>query len=194
MLAGVTIVDPASTWIDAGVEIEQDVTIHPFTVIRGEVRIASGVEIGPFASIRTRTELGPNAKVGTFVELKAASVGARHEDPAPQLHRRRRDRRGHEHRRRERHRELQPHPRPAEETNDDRQQRQDRRRQYVPRTRRDRGRHVDCAGDGHHGECVTGLARRVRAAPDHEGRVGVREAWKPRQRLTSPFPASRGAS
>ena len=38
MLAGVTIVDPASTWIEAGVEIEPDVTIHPFTVIRGEVR------------------------------------------------------------------------------------------------------------------------------------------------------------
>ena len=58
MLAGVTIVDPASTWIDVTVEIEPDVTIHPFTVIRGEVRIASGVEIGPFASIRTRTDLG----------------------------------------------------------------------------------------------------------------------------------------
>ena len=81
MLAGVTIVDPATTWIDAGVEIEPDVTIHPFTVIRGEVRIASGVEIGPFASIRTLTQLGPDAKVGTFVELKAASVGARTKIP-----------------------------------------------------------------------------------------------------------------
>jgi bifunctional UDP-N-acetylglucosamine pyrophosphorylase/glucosamine-1-phosphate N-acetyltransferase len=81
MLAGVTIVDPASTWIDAGVEIEADVVIHPFTVIRGEVRIASGVEIGPFASIRTLTELGPDAKVGTFVELKAANVGARTKIP-----------------------------------------------------------------------------------------------------------------
>ena len=76
MLAGVTIVDPATTWIDAGVEIEQDVVIHPFTSIRGEVKIASGVEIGPFASIRTLTELGSDAKVGTFVELKAARVGA----------------------------------------------------------------------------------------------------------------------
>jgi len=81
MLAGVTIVDPASTWIDAGVAIEPDVVIHPFTVIRGEVRIASGVEIGPFASIRTLTELGPDAKIGTFVELKAASVGARTKIP-----------------------------------------------------------------------------------------------------------------
>ena len=81
MLAGVTIVDPASTWIDAGVAIEQDVVIHPFTVIRGDVRIATGVEIGPFASIRTLTELGADAKVGTFVELKAARVGARTKIP-----------------------------------------------------------------------------------------------------------------
>ncbi len=81
MLAGVTIVDPVSTWIDVTVEIESDVVIHPFTVIRGDVRIATGVEIGPFASIRTLTELGPDAKVGTFVELKAASVGARTKIP-----------------------------------------------------------------------------------------------------------------
>ena len=81
MLAGVTIVDPASTWIDTGVAIEPDVVIHPFTVIRGEVSIASGVEIGPFASIRTLTEIGQDAKVGTFVELKAARVGARTKIP-----------------------------------------------------------------------------------------------------------------
>ena len=81
MLAGVTIVDPATTWIDAGVTIEPDVVIHPFTSIRGDVRIATGVEIGPFAAIRTLTELGPDAKVGTFVELKAARVGARTKIP-----------------------------------------------------------------------------------------------------------------
>ena len=38
MLAGVTIVDPGSTWIEVGVEIEPDVTIHPQSVIRGPVR------------------------------------------------------------------------------------------------------------------------------------------------------------
>src|SRR5438876_4171832 len=42
MFAGVTIVDPSSTWIEAGVELEPDVTIHPFTVIRGDVRISTG--------------------------------------------------------------------------------------------------------------------------------------------------------
>jgi bifunctional UDP-N-acetylglucosamine pyrophosphorylase / glucosamine-1-phosphate N-acetyltransferase len=76
MLAGVTIVDPASTWIDAGVEIEPDVTVHPFVVIRGEVRIATGVEIGPFAYVRPITEIAAGAKIGTFVEIKNTIVGA----------------------------------------------------------------------------------------------------------------------
>ena len=35
MSAGVTIVDPQTTWIDAEVEIEADAVVHPFTVIRG---------------------------------------------------------------------------------------------------------------------------------------------------------------
>jgi bifunctional UDP-N-acetylglucosamine pyrophosphorylase/glucosamine-1-phosphate N-acetyltransferase len=81
MLAGVTIVDPGSTWIEAGVEIEPDVTVHPFTVIRGDVRIAAGVEIGPFAYIRAGTVLGERAKIGTFVEVKKTTVGARSKIP-----------------------------------------------------------------------------------------------------------------
>jgi bifunctional UDP-N-acetylglucosamine pyrophosphorylase / glucosamine-1-phosphate N-acetyltransferase len=81
MLAGVTIVDPSSTWIEAGVEIEPDVTIHPQTVIRGRVRIARGVEIGPFAYVRPDTVLGESAKVGTFVEIKKSTVGARTKIP-----------------------------------------------------------------------------------------------------------------
>jgi bifunctional UDP-N-acetylglucosamine pyrophosphorylase/glucosamine-1-phosphate N-acetyltransferase len=81
MLAGVTIVDPRSTWIDGGVEIANDVTIHPFTVIRGNVKIASGVEVGPFAYVRPGTEVGSDAKIGAFVEVKKSSVGARTKIP-----------------------------------------------------------------------------------------------------------------
>ncbi|MGH2933255.1 MAG: bifunctional UDP-N-acetylglucosamine diphosphorylase/glucosamine-1-phosphate N-acetyltransferase GlmU [Gaiellaceae bacterium] len=81
MLAGVTIVDPQSTWIDADVEIEPDTTIHPFCVIKGPVRIASGVNVGPFAYIRPGTVLGEGSKIGTFVEIKASSVGARTKVP-----------------------------------------------------------------------------------------------------------------
>ncbi len=36
MLAGVTLIDPAATWIDADVEIEPDATIEPGTSLRGE--------------------------------------------------------------------------------------------------------------------------------------------------------------
>src|SRR5262249_46988420 len=56
-------------------EIEPDVTIHPFTVVRGEVRIASGAEIGPFAFIRPDTDVGEAAKIGSFVEGKNTTVG-----------------------------------------------------------------------------------------------------------------------
>src|SRR5262245_27233977 len=75
MLAGVTIVDPASTWIEAGVEIEADVVVHPYTVIRGGVRIERGAEIGPFAYVRAVTVIGDGAKIGTFVEVKNTAVG-----------------------------------------------------------------------------------------------------------------------
>jgi len=81
MLAGVTIVDPASTWIEIGVEIAPDVTIHPFSVLRGEGTIATGVEIGPFAYLRPSVVLGSGVKIGTFVELKKANVGARTKIP-----------------------------------------------------------------------------------------------------------------
>jgi bifunctional UDP-N-acetylglucosamine pyrophosphorylase/glucosamine-1-phosphate N-acetyltransferase len=76
MLAGVTIVDPATTWIEAHVEIETDVVVHPFTVIRGGVRIEGGAEIGPFAYVRPASVIGEGAKIGTFVEVKNAAVGA----------------------------------------------------------------------------------------------------------------------
>jgi bifunctional UDP-N-acetylglucosamine pyrophosphorylase / glucosamine-1-phosphate N-acetyltransferase len=81
MLDGVTIVDPDSTWIEAGVELAQDVTIHPYTVIRTGVRIETGAEIGPFAYVRPGTTLGADGKIGTFVEVKNAQVGARTKIP-----------------------------------------------------------------------------------------------------------------
>ncbi len=81
MLAGVTIVDPGSTWIEADVELEPDVMIHPFTVIRRGCRVASGAEIGPFAYLRPGAQVGERAKVGTFVELKNARIGARTKVP-----------------------------------------------------------------------------------------------------------------
>ena len=92
MLAGVSILDPASTWIDPEVELEPDAVVHPFTVLRGSTRIGAGVEIGPhvvaidteigpgatigpFCYLRPGTVLAARAKAGTFVELKKAYVG-----------------------------------------------------------------------------------------------------------------------
>ena len=98
MLAGVTIVDPVSTWIDAEAVLEPDAVIHPFTVIRGASRIAARAEIGPhavvveatvgedalvgpFCYLRPGTVLGAGAKAGTFVEIKNALIGDRTKVP-----------------------------------------------------------------------------------------------------------------
>jgi bifunctional UDP-N-acetylglucosamine pyrophosphorylase/glucosamine-1-phosphate N-acetyltransferase len=93
MLAGVTIVDPSSTWIEPSVELEPDSTIHPFTVLRGTTRVGAGAEVGPhvvavdaeigprvlvgpFCYLRPGTVLEAGAKAGTFVEIKNSRVGA----------------------------------------------------------------------------------------------------------------------
>jgi bifunctional UDP-N-acetylglucosamine pyrophosphorylase/glucosamine-1-phosphate N-acetyltransferase len=98
MLAGVTIVDPTTTWIEEPVQIEADAVIHPFTVLRGQTVVRAGAEVGPhavvvdaeigpgatvgpFASIRPGTVLGAGAKAGTFVEIKNASIGERTKVP-----------------------------------------------------------------------------------------------------------------
>ena len=47
MLAGVTIVNPGATVIDADVEIGSDTVIAPFTCLHGDTRIGSGSTIGP---------------------------------------------------------------------------------------------------------------------------------------------------
>lgn len=47
MANGVTIIDPANTYISGSVEVERDVTIYPFTYIEGSTRIGEGTVIGP---------------------------------------------------------------------------------------------------------------------------------------------------
>jgi bifunctional UDP-N-acetylglucosamine pyrophosphorylase/glucosamine-1-phosphate N-acetyltransferase len=98
MLAGVTIVDPKTTWIEPTVEIEADVTVQPFTVLRGRTKIATGAEIGantvaidahigrsatigPFCYLRPGTVLGESSKAGTFVEIKNSRIGDRTKVP-----------------------------------------------------------------------------------------------------------------
>ena len=62
MLAGVTIVDPDSTWIDATVEIAADVTVEPGTTLRGETSIGCDSIIGPHSTV-IDTRVGEGSKV-----------------------------------------------------------------------------------------------------------------------------------
>ncbi len=62
MLAGVTIEDPASTHIDAGVTLEPDVRLLPFTCLRGSTHVAARSEIGPGSTL-VDTRVGPDCRV-----------------------------------------------------------------------------------------------------------------------------------
>jgi len=73
MLAGATIVDPGSAWIEPTVELEADCTIHPFTVLRGRTRVARGAEVGPHV-VAADAEIGPRALVGPFCYLRPGTV------------------------------------------------------------------------------------------------------------------------
>jgi len=92
MLAGVSIVDPTSTWIEPTVTIEPDATIHPFVVLRGSTVVRTGAEIhphsvvwdaqvggdasvGPFCYLRPGTVLEAASKAGTYVEIKNSNLG-----------------------------------------------------------------------------------------------------------------------
>jgi len=88
-LAGVTILDPLSTHIDATVKIGPDTTIHPFTLLSGVTDIGEDCEIGPGARISdsrlgggvsvrdshvTASEVGDGCKIGPFANLRPGTV------------------------------------------------------------------------------------------------------------------------
>ena len=96
MLGGVTIVDPNTTFIDAGVTVGTDTVIEPFSVIKGEsqigaecrigphvyiedARIGDRSDCGPFAKLRPGTEIAEDVHIGSFAELVRTRVarGAR---------------------------------------------------------------------------------------------------------------------
>ena len=72
MRAGVTIVDPATTRIDAGVEIEEDARIEPWTILEGSTRIGRDAVIGPNSHVCDST-IGPRSRVWASV-VEEASV------------------------------------------------------------------------------------------------------------------------
>ncbi|MET0590968.1 MAG: bifunctional UDP-N-acetylglucosamine diphosphorylase/glucosamine-1-phosphate N-acetyltransferase GlmU, partial [Naasia sp.] len=78
-LAGVTIQDPATTWIDLTVKLSPDVTILPGTQLKGATVVATGATIGPDTTL-TDCEIGADATVkrtdGTLAVIgEGAAVG-----------------------------------------------------------------------------------------------------------------------
>jgi bifunctional UDP-N-acetylglucosamine pyrophosphorylase/glucosamine-1-phosphate N-acetyltransferase len=85
MRQGVTMVDPASVWLDAGVELARDVVLEPGVQLRGATTVGAGAVIGPDTTltdvtvgagasvVRTHgreSEIGPGASVGPFAYLR----------------------------------------------------------------------------------------------------------------------------
>jgi bifunctional UDP-N-acetylglucosamine pyrophosphorylase/glucosamine-1-phosphate N-acetyltransferase len=82
---GVTIVDPASTFVDYGVQVGKDTILHPFTFLEGATRLGEACGIGPSAhlidtwvgdrsivrhSVVEGTRLGDGVKVGPYAHLR----------------------------------------------------------------------------------------------------------------------------
>lgn len=85
MLAGVTVVDPATTWIDVDVTLAPDVVLRPGTQLHGATSVATGAQIGPDTTLTDCTvaedasvvrthgasaEIGPRAQVGPYSYLR----------------------------------------------------------------------------------------------------------------------------
>lgn len=85
MAEGVTIVDPATTYIDAEVELAQDVILLPFTMLQGRTTIGEDAIIGPHVlldrcrcgkgseithTVAREAVLGDGCKVGPFAYLR----------------------------------------------------------------------------------------------------------------------------
>jgi bifunctional UDP-N-acetylglucosamine pyrophosphorylase/glucosamine-1-phosphate N-acetyltransferase len=92
MLAGVTVVDPGSTWVDIDVEIAADARIEPGTSLRGATTVGAGTTVGPLTTLidshlgesvsvphsyLVECRVGDGANVGPFAYLRpGAELGA----------------------------------------------------------------------------------------------------------------------
>jgi bifunctional UDP-N-acetylglucosamine pyrophosphorylase/glucosamine-1-phosphate N-acetyltransferase len=75
-LAGVTVDDPATTWIDADVTLSEDVQLLPGTQLKGATKIDPGAIVGPDTTL-VDTEVGENARVSrTDATLAVIGAGA----------------------------------------------------------------------------------------------------------------------
>lgn len=74
MLSGVTVIDPATTWVDVTVTFEQDVTVQPGTQLQGDTHLGEGADVGPNTRLKD-TRVGAGARVDNTVS-NGAVVGA----------------------------------------------------------------------------------------------------------------------
>ena len=92
MRRGVTMLDPQHTYLDSTVELAEDVTLYPGTILQGSTRVATGAEIGPASHLvdcvveaRARAHstaaeqvtIGEDARVGPWAWLAPGTVVAR---------------------------------------------------------------------------------------------------------------------
>jgi len=88
MLAGVTVVDPATTFVDADVEVGQDSVLAPLTFLEAGTRVGARCRLGPNVrlvgcsvgddatvtqAVAVSAAIGPKAVVGPFVSLRPGS-------------------------------------------------------------------------------------------------------------------------
>ena len=93
MYEGVTVVDPATTWIDVQVQLAPDVTIEPGVQLRGNTKVAPGAIVGPDSTLvnvtigegasvvrthGTDAVIGAGAEVGPFTYLRPGTVLGAH--------------------------------------------------------------------------------------------------------------------
>lgn len=89
MREGVTVIDPATTWVDVTVQIGQDATLEPGTLLRGSTQVGVGALVGPDTLLvdcvvgagaqvirthATSASIGAGAQVGPFTYLRPGTV------------------------------------------------------------------------------------------------------------------------
>jgi bifunctional UDP-N-acetylglucosamine pyrophosphorylase/glucosamine-1-phosphate N-acetyltransferase len=90
MRAGVTVVDPSSTWVEERVRVGADTVLLPGTFLEGETRVGRRCRIGPSARIRhsvtgpdvlvrdfcviENAKIGPSCRIGPFAHLRPGSI------------------------------------------------------------------------------------------------------------------------
>ena len=74
MAAGVTLMDPATTYIDADVKVGRDTVIYPMTWLEGETRIGEDCEIGP--SVRFQNVICGDGVTGQFTYAHDCQIDA----------------------------------------------------------------------------------------------------------------------